>query len=113
MNANPVARAAITSWWSPKIESACPASARALTWKTVGMSSPAILYMFGIIKRSPCDAVKVVANAPALRTPCTAPAAPPSDCISCTRRTWLKMFFLPYAAHLSAISPMGDEGVMG
>jgi len=53
----PVALAAMTSWWSPKMESACPATARAETWKTVGMSSPEILYMFGIIRRSPWDAV--------------------------------------------------------
>ena len=33
--AKPVARAAITSLWSPKIESAWVARARAATWKTV------------------------------------------------------------------------------
>ncbi len=33
-SAKPVPRAAITSQWSPKIESACVASARAATWKT-------------------------------------------------------------------------------
>ena len=49
----PVDRAAITSLWSPKIESACAASERATTWKTAGVSSPAILYMLGIISSSP------------------------------------------------------------
>ena len=38
-------------------------------WKTAGVSSPAILYMFGIIKSSPCDAVKVVASAPVCSAP--------------------------------------------
>ena len=40
------------------------------------VSSPAILYMLGIISSRPCDAVKVVASAPAWRAPWTAPAAP-------------------------------------
>ena len=38
--------------------------------------------MFGIISSRPWDAVKVVVSAPAAREPCTAPAAPASDCIS-------------------------------
>ena len=37
---------------------------RAATWMTAGVSSPAILNMLGIISSRPCDAVKVVANAP-------------------------------------------------
>eukprot|EP00443_Scrippsiella_acuminata_P034402 CAMPEP_0115244456 /NCGR_PEP_ID=MMETSP0270-20121206/39994_1 /TAXON_ID=71861 /ORGANISM="Scrippsiella trochoidea, Strain CCMP3099" /LENGTH=55 /DNA_ID=CAMNT_0002659587 /DNA_START=145 /DNA_END=308 /DNA_ORIENTATION=+ len=52
------------SEWSPKIAKACPATARAATWKTHGSSSPAILYMLGIINSRPCDAVKVVDKAP-------------------------------------------------
>ena len=40
-----------------------------LTWKTVGMSSPAILYMFGIMSRRPWEAVKVVVKAPAESEP--------------------------------------------
>jgi hypothetical protein len=55
----------MTSEWSPKIESACVAMVRAVTCITNGVSSPAILYMFGIIKRRPCDAVKIVESAPA------------------------------------------------
>ena len=35
---------------------------RADTWNTAGSSSPAILYILGIIRRSPCDAVKVVVS---------------------------------------------------
>ena len=41
--AQPVCRAAITSWWSPKMFKVFAANARALTWKTPGKSSPAIL----------------------------------------------------------------------
>ena len=39
----PVWRTAQTSWWSPKMLSDCAASARALTCRTPGRSSPAIL----------------------------------------------------------------------
>jgi hypothetical protein len=42
-SAQPVARQAITSEWSPKMDSAWVASARAATWSTKGVSSPAIL----------------------------------------------------------------------
>ncbi len=77
--ANPVWRTAITSWWSPKIESACAARARAETCSTPGNSSPDILYMLGTINSNPCDAVKVDVKAPAARDPCTDAAAPASD----------------------------------
>ncbi len=66
-SANPVWRQAITSEWSPKIDSACVASVRAATCMVNGVSSPAILYMLGIISSRPCDAVKVVASAPGLQ----------------------------------------------
>ncbi len=78
-----------------------------------GVSSPAILYMLGIISSRPCDAVKVVVRAPAWIAPCAAPAAPPSDCISVTRGIAPQRFGLSFAAHSSEDSPMGDEGVMG
>ena len=58
--AKPVCRQAMTSEWSPKIDSACVASVRAATCIANGVSSPAILYMFGIISSRPCDAVNVV-----------------------------------------------------
>ena len=74
------------------MESACAASARAATWNTVEVSSPAILYMFGIISSRPCEAVKVVAREPVCSAPCTAPAAPPSLCISTTVGTVPQMF---------------------
>ena len=51
---------------------------------TVEVSSPAILYMLGIISSRPWEAVNVVLSAPPCRAPCRAPAAPPSDCISTT-----------------------------
>ena len=79
--AKPTMRALITSEWSPKMDRACVAIALAATWKTQGVSSPAILYMLGSISRNPCDAVNVVVRAPLWSAPCTAPAAPPSDCI--------------------------------
>ena len=75
-----------------------------------GVSSPAILYMFGIISSRPCEAVKVVVSAPACSAPWTAPAAPPSDCISMTSGTVPQMFVLPCADHSSANSPIGDDG---
>ena len=79
----------------------------------MGVSSPAILNMLGIISSRPWQAVKVVVRAPVVRAPCTAPAAPASDCISVTRGTVPQMFFRPSAVHSSAHSPMADEGVMG
>ena len=94
-NAKPVPRAAITSLWSPKMESACVASERAATCITNGVSSPAILNMSGSMSSSPCDAVKVVVSEPAWRAPWTAPAAPPSDCISITVGTSPQRFAHP------------------
>ena len=82
--AKPVVRHAMTSEWSPKMDKAWVAMVRAATCIVKGVSSPAILNMLGIIRSSPCDAVKVVDRAPACSAPCTAPAAPASDCISTT-----------------------------
>jgi len=78
-----------------------------------GVSTPAILYMLGIIRSRPCDAVNVVESAPAWSAPWTAPAAPPSDCISMTSGTVAQRFFSPAADHSSASSPIVDDGVMG
>ncbi len=111
--ANPVVRAAMTSEWSPKIDSACVASARAAMWNTVGVSSPAILNMLGSISSRPCDAVNVVVNAPDCSAPCTAPAAPPSLCICCTTGMLPQMLGMPCADHSSASSAMVEEGVIG
>src|SRR5690554_6747589 len=111
--AKPVCLAAITSEWSPKMDRAWVATVQAETWNTPGRSSPAILYMLGIMSRSPWEAVKVEVSAPPTSEPWTAPAAPASDCISTTRTGCPKMFFLPWAAHSSQNSPMSDDGVMG
>ena len=111
--ANPVVRAAITSEWSPKIESAWVAIVRAATCITNGVSSPAILNMFGSISSRPCDAVNVVPSAPAWSAPCIAPAAPPSLCISTTCGTAPHRFWRPAADQASASSPIEDAGVIG
>ena len=55
--AKPVWRQAMTSEWSPKMLRAWEATVRADTWKTPGRPSPAILYMLGIMRSRPCDAV--------------------------------------------------------
>ncbi len=112
-SAKPVPRAAITSLWSPKIESACVAIARAATCITNGVSSPAILNMSGSIRSSPCDAVNVVVSEPAWSAPWTAPAAPASDCISITSGTSPQRLTSPLADHSSASSPIAEAGVIG
>ena len=43
------------------------------------VSSPAILYMLGIMSKRPCEAVKVVTSVPVCRPPWTAPMAPASS----------------------------------
>ncbi len=111
--AKPVERAAITSLWSPKIDRACVAIARAATWITAGVSSPAILYMFGSINSRPCDAVNVVPSAPVCSAPCRVPAAPASDWSSTTSGTEPHRFVAPPADQASANSPIVDAGVIG
>ncbi len=111
--AQPVDRVAITSLWSPKIDSAWVATVRAATWMTAGVSSPATLNMFGIMSSRPWEAVKVVPSAPFCTAPCRAPAAPASDCISMTRGTVPHRFGRSWAAQASAHSPIGEAGVIG
>ena len=111
--AKPVGRTAITSCWSPKIDNPWVASARAATWITQQVSSPAILYMLGIISMSPCEAVKVVVSAPPCSAPWTVPAAPASLCISITSGMLPQMLVLPSLAHWSASSAIVEEGVIG
>ena len=53
------------------------------------------IVLFGIISSRPCDAVKVDVSAPLCSEPCTAPAAPASDCISITLTVSPKMFLRP------------------
>jgi len=111
--AHPVPRHSMTSEWSPKIDNAWVARARAATWMTAGVSSPAILNMFGTISRRPCEAVNVVPSVPLVTAPCSAPAAPPSDCISTTSGMLPQMFVRPAALQASQYSAMGELGVMG
>ena len=111
--AKPVERADITSLWSPKIDRPCAASERAATCMTNGVSSPAILYMLGIISSRPCEAVKVVASEPVCSAPWIVPAAPPSLCISTTSGTVPHRFLMPCADQASEYSPIGEEGVIG
>ncbi len=106
-------RAAITSLWSPKIDSAWVATARAATWITAGVNSPAILNMLGSISSSPCDDVNVVASAPVWSAPCSVPAAPASDCNSMISGTAPQRLVRWVAAQESANSPIGDAGVIG
>jgi len=89
------------------------ATVRAVTWKTVGSSSPAILNMLGIISSRPWEAVKVVLMEPVWSMPWTAPTAPPSLCISMMAGAVPQRFFLPSEDHWSHHSAMGEEGVMG
>jgi hypothetical protein len=103
----------MTSLWSPKIDSAWQAIDRAATWTTTDVSSPAILYRFGIIRSRPWDDVNVVAREPVVSAPCSAPAAPPSLCISATVGTVPKTFGRFATAHESDHSPIGEEGVIG
>ena len=95
------------------MQSEFDASERAETWNTEGQSSPAILYMFGIISRRPCDAVKVVVSEPVVSEPWTAPAAPPSDSISTIEGIEPQMFVLRMEASSSHVSAMGEDGVIG
>src|SRR3546814_6649947 len=103
----PVLRTDITSLWSPKIDRACVAIERAATWITAGVSSPAILNMLGTMSSRPCDAVNVVASAPFWSAPCSAPAAPASDCISTTSGTVPQRLGRPAADQSSQCSAIG------
>ena len=111
--AKPVWRTAITSEWSPKIDSPCAASDRAATCSTAAVSSPATLYMFGIISSRPWEAVNVVASVPPCSAPCSAPAAPASLCISTTEGTVPQRLGRLRLDHSSASSAIGDDGVIG
>ena len=80
---------------------------------TALVSSPAILYIFGIISNNPWEAVKVVVMEPVWRAPCTVPAAPASLCISTTLGMVPHRLGRPSDIHASAHSPIGEAGVMG
>ena len=80
---------------------------------TPGSSSPAILYIFGIMSSKPWEAVNVVVSAPAASEPWTVPAAPASDCISTTLTSLPKIFLRPCEDHSSVTSAITDDGVIG
>ena len=86
---------------------------RADTWMTPQDSSPAILYMVGIISSKPCEAVNVVVSAPDWMAPWQAAAAPASLCISTTSGMVPQMLVRPADDQSSAFSPIVDDGVMG
>ena len=69
--------------------------------------------MLGIISSSPCEAVKVDVYDPAVTEPWTAPAAPPSDCISTIFTFSPNIFFLSWETHSSILSAIGEDGVIG
>ena len=64
--------------------------------------------MLGIISSRPCDAVKVVASEPACKAPCSAPAAPPSLCISITVGTVPQMLVSAFGGPL--VRPLAHVG---
>ena len=111
--AKPVLRQLITSEWSPKMDMAWEPTVRAATCSTPGRRSPAMRCMTGIISIRPCEDVKDAASAPVCSAPCTAAAAPASDCISTSCTGWPNRFFLPLADHTSVLPAIGEEGVMG
>ena len=55
--------------YQKRAEAEASAKDRAATWITAGLSSPEILYMLGIIRSNPCEAVKVVQSAPVCKEP--------------------------------------------
>ena len=59
------------------------------------------------MSRSPWLAVKVVLSDPVCKAPCTAAAAPASDCISAMSGTLPHRFFLPAALQASGVLAHG------
>ena len=88
-------------------------AARAATWNTVGVSSPAILYMLGIISSRPCDAVNVVASDPACKRAVHRAGRPALALHLDHGRHGAPDVRLAFCAHWSAHSPIGDDGVIG
>src|SRR5699024_12181381 len=71
------------------------------------------LYILGYISSKTFEAVKVVAKLPSCKAPSTAPAAPPSLCISTICGTVPHRLVRPCADHSSAHSPIAEAGVIG
>ena len=57
--------------------------------------------------------MKEAAREPVSSAPCTAAAAPASDCISISETVCPKIFFFPLADQASVFSAIGEEGVIG
>ena len=78
---------------------------------TNGVSSPAILYMLGIMSSRPCEAVKVVARLRPAERRAERATAPPSLCISITWGTVPQMLLAvggPLVAELAHGGRRGD-----
>ena len=103
----------MTSAWSPKIDRAWVARVRAATCITNGVSSPAILYMSGIISSSPCDAVNVVAERSRRERAVEGARGPGLGLHLDDGGTSPHTFALPFADHSSASSPIVELGVIG
>ena len=73
----------------------------------VGVSSPAILYMLGIISSRPWEAVKVVAERPACRAPCRRAGRAALALHFHYRGMVPQMLVLPSDDHWSPIHPWG------
>ena len=113
-SAKPVLRAAITSLWSPKIDSACVATVRAETWNTRRGQLAGDLEHVGDHQQQALRRREGGGQRAGLQARrAAAPAAPPSLCISTTVGTVPQMFGFPFADHSSAHSPMFEEGVIG
>ena len=88
------------------------ATVLAATWITPGSISPAILYILGIISRSPWEAVKVEARDPLIKAPWRVPAAPASLCISINFTGAPNKFNLSWLKE-SIFDAIGLDGVIG
>ena len=111
--AHPGARQAMTFSWSPKMERACVAMARAAMWNTVDVELPGDFVHVGDHEKQSLGRGKGRRERARGGRPCTAPAAPASDCISTTEGMVPQIFFVPSADSSSATSPIVDEGVIG
>jgi len=109
--AKPVWRVAITSLWSPKIESACAASDRALSETPWPSARPRSCTCWGSSTASPGWPVNVVVSAPVCAAPCTAPAAPPR---LASRRPAARRPTCSFCLPMTTDRPLAifDEGVM-
>ena len=107
--AKPVGRAAITSEWSPKMESAGGDGAGGYV-EHRRSQLPGDLVHVGEHQEQTLRCGEGGGQRPGLQLEWTAPAAPASLCISTTSGTTPQRFGLPACDQASANSPMGDAG---